>query len=112
MASQLGPLEVCCDAPPYFIVQACNQVGFHAPEDVRWCRLSQHRQAQAGWRNLVQFAPWNAFMTGTQLEAGPCSCGRMLPPLAVYTFTLDTGQEFSYLLTQCARCCAVYWEQA
>ena len=27
MSSQLGPLEVICDAPPYPIVQACNAIG-------------------------------------------------------------------------------------
>jgi hypothetical protein len=40
MSNQLGPIDVCCDAPPYPIVKACAQLGFLMPEDVRWCQMS------------------------------------------------------------------------
>ena len=39
MSSELGLLEVECDAPPYPIVRACRKLGLIAPEDVRWCGM-------------------------------------------------------------------------
>jgi hypothetical protein len=36
----------------------------------------------------------------------------MLPEMANYIFTLDTGREIAYLLGQCSRCHAIYWEEA
>ena len=111
MSNQLGPIDVCCDAPPYPVVQACSQVGLEAPEDNRWCRLSQHRGAAAAFRQLAKFAPWNVFLSGTPHSQTGCRCGRLLPEMANYIFTLDTGQEISYLLGQCSRCHAIYWEE-
>ncbi len=29
------------DAPRFTVVQACSEVGFRNPEDVRWCRLGR-----------------------------------------------------------------------
>jgi hypothetical protein len=108
---QLGPLEVCCDAPPYPVVQACSQIGFDSPEDCRWCRMSHREGASAALRHIAKFAPWNMFMS-TQQSPSLCSCGERLPQLACFVFTLDTGREIAYYLGQCGRCHAVYWEDA
>jgi hypothetical protein len=109
---QLGPIDVCCDAPPYPVVQACSQIGFDSPEDYRWRRMSQHRGANAAMRHIAKFAPWNVFLAGNALQTGMCNCGQLLPAMACFIFTLDTGQEISYSLGQCSRCHTVYWEEA
>ena len=109
---QLGPIDVCCDAPPYPIVQASSQIGIQSPEDNRWCRLSQHGGSNAAFRQLARIAPWNIFLASSGLNGGLCNCGQVLPRLAHYIFTLDTGQEVCYALGQCSRCHAVYWEEA
>jgi hypothetical protein len=110
MATRLGPIDLCCDSPPYSIVQACAQVGIQCPEDVRWTRISVHQSAQAGWKQFVQHAPWNVFLAGEQNEEGPCNCGQIIPKMELYVFTLDTGKQLSYYLAQCPRCYTVFWE--
>ena len=112
MANQLGPLEVSCDAPPYPIVQACWQIGFESPEDVRWSRLSHHRSRLAAWRQLAKFTPFHVFLVNRDLGNGVCTCGKALPALQNYVFTLATGEEYSCFLAQCSRCRSVYWEEA
>jgi hypothetical protein len=110
MPQSLGPIEVYCDAPPYPIIQACNRIGLHRPEDVRWCRMShlldgQDDQGEAvgshGWRMLLGNKP-----------SSSCDCGHPLPVLEKCTFTFITGREVSYLIGQCPRCHAVFWEDA
>lgn len=110
MSNQLGPIEVSCDAPPYHIVQACSRIGFQEPEDVRWCRVGHQGDSVAGWRQLIQFAPWNALLGAHGQVQKTCSCGQHLPRLETYTFTLITGKELSYLLGQCSRCHTVFWD--
>jgi hypothetical protein len=102
MSNQLGPIEVTCDSPPFFIVQACLRIGLKSPADVRWNRLSHQADAQGGWRQLLGFP---AASTATS-----CHCGQPLPGLEAYTFTLVTGKEVSYLLGQCGRCRTIYWD--
>src|SRR4051812_46320857 len=41
MSSDLGPIDVVCDAPSYPVVRACGRLGFHDPQDVRWCRVNR-----------------------------------------------------------------------
>ncbi len=36
-----GPLEVGRDSPPSDVVLACRRLGFHAPLDVRRCRIGR-----------------------------------------------------------------------
>jgi hypothetical protein len=112
MLNQLGPFEICCDAPPYLIVKACSRIGFHAPEDVRWCRIGHHAGTADSWRQLIPFTPWNVFLKIGQRTEKACSCGRRLPQLEGYTFTLSTGKELSYGLGQCGRCRTIFWEEA
>jgi hypothetical protein len=111
MSQQLGPLDVSCDSPPYHIVQACSRVGFETPEDVRWCRFGQS-DMPAGWRQLIHFTPWNVLMGSGQQSEKSCGCGQRLPRLETYTFTLITGKELSYVLGQCSRCHAIFWDDA
>lgn len=101
MSNHLGPLTVDCDAPPYAIVVACSEVGFDAPADVRWCRLSHLRERRTGWGKVLGF---------NDSTTERCHCGHALPHLETYIFTLSTGKELSYQLGQCHRCHAIYWE--
>jgi hypothetical protein len=103
MAEHVGLLVVECDAPPYAIVEASSAIGIEAPEDVRWCRLSHHRERRRRWRRL-----WSQ-LTQSMADAD-CACGQSMPTLDCYIFTLTSGVEVSYLLGQCARCHTVYWE--
>jgi hypothetical protein len=112
MPNQLGPLEICCDAPPYSIVTACRRVGFQDPEDVRWCRLNQLVDAPPGeWESLKRH-PWRLLLRMAASDVKSCRCGQKLPGLDRYTFTYLTGHESSYLLGQCPRCKTVFWEEA
>lgn len=111
MANQLGPIEVQCDAPPYAIVRACQWLGFQTPEDVRWCRIDHFLEAQADWRVILQCQPWQTSDTSPS-PAEKCSCGTDLPQLQMFTFTLTDGRELSYLLGQCCRCRAMFWERS
>jgi hypothetical protein len=100
MSAEYGPIEIVCDAPPYPVVRACAGLGFHSPQDVRWCRLDRRRLKRA-----TGLFPW--------LRAGkpPCSCGQPLPELESYTFTFVSGSKAEYFLAQCTRCRAIFWDQ-
>ena len=111
MASQLGPLEVECDAPSYAVVRACRSIGVHSPEDVRWCRLS-HYLSQGGWKGLFQALTWNNLLGRGETDEKCCSCGVGLPLLEKVTFTFTSGRQESYLMAQCQRCGTVFWEEA
>jgi hypothetical protein len=104
MSNQLGPIEMTCDSPPYFIVQACTRIGLQSPADVRWSRAKNWPETQGGWRLLL------ALPGGTPTQS--CHCGQKMPHLEAYTFTLVTGKEISYLLGQCSRCHTIYWNDA
>jgi len=112
MPSQLGPIEISCDAPPYHIVRACQQIGIESPEDVRWCRMSHFLHVQTGWRELFKRQPWKLLREATEAEHRTCSCRQPLPNLDKFTFTLISGKELSYHMGQCRRCLTVYWEEA
>ena len=48
----LETLDVECDAPPHTIVQACRALGFHSPEDLRWCQIDRslpQTNPRRGW---------------------------------------------------------------
>jgi hypothetical protein len=112
MASQLGPIDVMCDAPSYPVVRACRRVGVHRPEDVRWCRISHFLAQTAGWVGLLNPLTWSKlFGHGQAADAKTCNCGEKLPVLERVTFTFSTGREEAYLLGQCPRCGTVYWEE-
>ena len=110
MSKQLGPIEICCDAPPYFIVQVCHLVGIRSPEDVRWLRRSEFRcRPRARPRGVVGYL--REFVRGRGRTAGgACTCGRALPELGTAVFAVAEGEEVAYLLGQCARCQTVFWD--
>lgn len=111
--SDLGPLEVLCDAPPYSIIQACRRVGVQDPEDVRWLRVS-HLEQQDGdpQRETLNPLAWKSLLGMSKWMKLNCTCGQRLPTLEKCTFTFITGKELSYHIGQCRRCRTVYWEEA
>ena len=109
--SRLGPLEVHCDAPSYAMVRTCHALGFHAPLDVRWCRMSHYLSALIGWKGLFNRNTWKMLWETRARGEKACFCGEQLPRLMMYTFTLNTGEELSFFLGQCSRCHSVFWEQ-
>lgn len=111
MSKQLGPIDVCCDAPPYHIVRACRQIGVRDPEDVRWLRVRHLGNRQAGWPAIFLSQPWQTLLGKAEREEATCTCGQMLPGLDLVTFTFLSGQEAVYFIGQCRRCCTVFWDQ-
>ncbi len=108
--SKLGPIDLQCDAPSYKVVQACRRIGFYAPEDVRWCKLSEFHPSP-GWKGLFNTETWKHLLSGGRSHERCCSCGEPLPTLDRVTFTFTTGLEATYMLGQCCRCRSVFWDE-
>jgi hypothetical protein len=110
MSKQLGPIEICCDAPPYHVVQACRGIGILSPEDVRWLRVSASLdQSPVHTRGVLQYL--RELMCGARESAvRTCTCGRVLPDLGVVVVAVSEGEEVAYLLGQCPRCRTVFWD--
>jgi hypothetical protein len=112
MSNQSGPEEIRWDDPPYHLAKACQQLGFHAPLDVRWCRMSQvlaglwERPGTPG----TKVGTW--FFNASQPSEPACTCGRPLPALEKCTFTFTSGKTAHYLLGQCRRCRTMFWDEA
>ena len=106
MSNQLWPIEICCDAPSYLIVQACERLKFTSPLDVRWCRMSHFLNESTAGARL-----WNFLFIKNQPERKTCSCGEPLPLLEDYAFTFSCGKVLNYSLAQCRKCHGIYWEQ-
>jgi hypothetical protein len=102
--SRLGKLEIRCDAPPYSVVEACAELGFQSPLDIRWLRLrhflSEHGQT-----------PWQWIFGRSQTREITCPCGQSLPKFDNYTFTFVSAKKVNYLLGQCPRCRTIFWEE-
>jgi hypothetical protein len=112
MFSQLGRPEICCDAPPYGIVRACEKCGFSSPLDVRWCRLS-HFVNRAGQREgTIGLRFWQWLFGKPKLKARACTCGQPLPHLKEVGFTFLSKKAGDYLLGQCPRCRTMFWDEA
>jgi hypothetical protein len=105
MSNQLWPIEISCDAPSYFVVQACEKLHFRKPLDVRWCRLSHFLNEGSASLRLLNFL----FIKNVP-EKKTCSCGQPLPLLEDYAFTFACGKVLNYGLAQCARCGTIFWE--
>jgi hypothetical protein len=110
MSSQLGPLEIDCDAPPYGIVAACHQIGLESPEDVRWCRISRHQHAPRNRREVFT-NPWKWLFGSSRHATEVCACGQSLPDMEEFTFTLLSGKEMHYRMGQCRRCRTIFWDE-
>jgi hypothetical protein len=111
MSSQLGPLDVQCDAPTYAVVRACRNVGIRDPEDVRWCHTGHffNEVAERGMLGPFHFLAWQSLLGRSEKT---CSCHTRLPLLERFTFTFSSGREETYMLGQCACCGTVFWEEA
>ena len=107
MFSKLGQLEIHCDAPPYAVVQACEQVGYRTPLDVRWCRITNFLQEYS----VLGTHLWKLFFGKTDSTEKTCTCGQPLPMLENYAFTLGSGAVINFFLGQCCRCRTMFWEQ-
>jgi hypothetical protein len=103
-------LDISCDAPPYMIVRASRMVGFRTPEDVPWHRLSHFRHRPFSGRELFTLRTWKELLGFRESRKECCSCGRKLPELTRYTFTLSDGREVDYRIGQCGRCRTIFWE--
>jgi hypothetical protein len=108
---RLGPVTVECDAPPYYIVTSCDQVGIDNPADVRWSRMMHFLNMRLSWREYLRRHPWKTLFRGGETDERHCTCGAELPRLEQCTFTLNTGEELIYYLGQCRRCRTVFWEE-
>ena len=100
-----------CDAPPYIIVKASCLIGIQAPEDRPWHRLSRFRNRPFSERELFTLRTWKELLGLRESCKDHCSCGKDLPDLTKYTFTLSNGKEVHYCIAQCSRCRTVFWEE-
>jgi hypothetical protein len=111
MSSQLGPIEICCDAPPYQVVQACRHLCIQFPEDVRWLRMGEFLTRQDRRQQGPSLPFWKMFWKGGLGAARTCTCGALLPELRLVVVTFNTGEKASYLVGQCGRCRTVFWDE-
>jgi hypothetical protein len=111
MNSQLGPIDVDCDAPSYSIVGACGTLGFLLPLDVRWCRLTHFRDLERERSGAPGFHPWTWLFGGKLGAKTACPCGLSLPMMERCTFTFPSGRASHYHIGQCSRCHTIYWEE-
>jgi hypothetical protein len=109
MAESLGSIYLCCDAPSYPIVKACQDLGFRSPLDVRWARLSQANEDTVKAHGLLTSLAWGLLIGRGALPDRTCICGAPLLPLQRHTFLLTPGRQVDYLLTQCFRCHTIFW---
>jgi hypothetical protein len=106
--SDMGPIDINCDAPPFSVVKACEKLGFRSPLDVRWCRMSHFvkDQRERGFHLLL----W--LLGNSQPSKANCICGQILPLMEPHTFTFASEKEAHFLLGQCCRCRTMFWEEA
>ena len=104
--------ELDCDAPPYYIVQACWQIGLDKPEDVRWLEAGHVLAGRGVAAPRSKSRRWNDLLEAGDLAAMHCSCGRPLPTLTRYKFTLNDSDIVFYSFGQCPRCKTVYWHNS
>jgi hypothetical protein len=107
MSVSQGTIEICCDAPPYAIVRACENLGFQSALDVRWCRMTNRPQPNS----ILRAIPWRWLFGRRSSEVATCTCGQPLPELESYTFLFDAEVGPTYGFGQCGRCKTIYWDQ-
>ncbi len=113
MSSSLGPIEIICDAPSYSVVRASRTLGFHDPEDVRWCRMSHFRAERDSLWELLNPMSWKQALAGAApaRRAYTCFCSQPVPAMERFLFTYGTGRQEAYLLGQCRTCHTIFWEE-
>lgn len=111
----LGPsrqFEICCDAPPYGVVRACEKCGFSSPLDVRWSRMSRFLSAEGQQKGNVGIRLWRWLLGKRNARVRTCTCGQPLANLKKYGFTFLSRKFGDYLLGQCQRCLTMVWDEA
>lgn len=104
--------EICCDAPSYGIVRACEQCGFSSPLDVRWCRMSHFVNGAGQRKGSFGSRLWQWFFGKRKPKVRTCTCGQPLPVLKKVGFTFLCKKVGDYLLGQCPRCRTMFWDEA
>jgi hypothetical protein len=110
MASEFEPTDIHCDAPPYSVVRACQKLGFRAPLDVRWHRMSHFLHERANSLAAASL-PWKILFGPGEEAIQACTCGHPLPVLEKYAFTFISERQAEYLLGQCSRCRTIFWDE-
>jgi hypothetical protein len=105
-------MAIECDAPPYFIVKACEGLGFQSPLDVRWCRMDHVLPGQRELEGLHGFHPFRRLFGSKRSPQATCTCGQSLPLLERYTFKFASEKEAHFFLGQCCRRRTMYWKEA
>jgi hypothetical protein len=100
--------EIRCEAPPPAVVQACQRLGFRAPQDARWCR-ARHSLAQPSHTSVTGSGP-GVIATGPP-DPTTCTCGEPIPALDPYAITFALEKVADYLLGQCCRCGMIFWNE-
>ncbi len=112
MSSQLGPIGICCDSPPYPVVQACRRLGFYSPEDVRWLRTDEFGTPPDPGQQGSSMRVWKMLWKRERRQARTCTCGEPWPVPRLVSFTFNTGDKAAYFLAQCGRCRTVFWDES
>ncbi len=112
MSGQLGPMEIRCDAPPYSVVRASAGLRFQSPLDVPWYHRARFRASHDGGTGDFTVPGWKQFVHLGQQGRTTCRCGQPLPVLEEYRFRFASAREARYLLGQCVRCRAMFWQEA
>jgi len=111
MSSPLGPIEICCDAPPYPVVQVCRHIRFQSPEEVRWLRMSAFRNWQDGRHQGPSLQSWKMLWKMGKRAGRTCTCGGPLPELRLIAFTFNMGDKASYFFGQCHRSRTIFRDE-
>ncbi len=111
MLSRFGQPEIWCDAPPYAVVRACTGCGFHSPLDVRWCRMSRMLDEGGHRKGVFVRRLWHWLCGRGRPKERTCTCGQPLPDLKKYRFSFLSEKVGDYLLGQCRRCRAIFWDE-
>src|SRR5208282_162858 len=112
MFSGLGPIDIDCDIPAYFVVETCEALGFQSPLDVRWCRLIHFLEDRRERGGVFGFHLLLRLFGCSPPKPMTCSCGQPLPRMERCTFRIASDKEGHYLLGQCRRCRTMIWEHS
>jgi len=112
MCNGWRPKDDHFETPPYLVMKACVGLGFQAPLEVRWSRMSRFLCRPGLGQKRPRTRLWEqVFGLGSPREI-TCPCGQPLPGLEKYTLKVFFEPETQYLLGQCCQCLTIYWEVA
>ena len=79
-------------------------------EDVPWRRMS-HFLGGHFHQDLAREGTWKSLFGASKPREVTCVCKQKLPRMEEYVFAFLSGIEERYLVGQCTRCRAVYWDE-